>query len=417
MSGEFNLADVFNGVDKGWVKMLTSPSMMVPLSRAFSALALEDHSAITPPINEVFNFARFTPYDGVRVIIVGQDPYSQRGDAHGLAFSSRSAKVPASLRNIYACLLAQGIIKEVPTTSGLEYWARQGVLLLNAALTTRIGVTNAHAKIWSGITSSIISSITRERAGIQQPIVFLWGVAAQRLARFVSPGARVLVWGHPSPLAQASSAPAEKFVACDHFATANTYLAPAARIDWEVTPRNIVFTDGACSKNGAGILARAGYAAYFAEGPLARGVGYAVYGRVAEAVVAGVTIYGTSQRGEGLGIICALEEMVAGGWKASGVNILVTDSKFWKQMIEDYMPNWEKKGLDFMNKKNGDLTTRMYAAVKTLEGRLTIVHVASHGKDASAPASHVRGNGIADTYAVMGREMAVVEVVKVVGVA
>ena len=134
-------------------------------------------------------------------------------------------------------------------------------------------------------------------------------------------------------------------------------------------------------------------------------------------MVGGVTVYGTSQRGEGLGIIYALEEMVAGGWKAGGVNTLVTDSKFWKQMIEEYMPRWEARGLDFSEKKNGDLTTRMYAAVKALGGRLVVVHVASHGKDAAAPACHVRGNGVADSYAVMGRGLVGFEVVTVEGVA
>jgi ribonuclease HI len=115
--------------------------------------------------------------------------------------------------------------------------------------------------------------------------------------------------------------------------------------------------------------------------------------------------YGTNQRGEGLGIIVGLESVLQTKTKTKTKTTIVTDSMFWKDMIETYMPKWEMIGKDFKSKKNHDLTVRLYDAVKCVQelGELEIIHVASHDKDPNAPVEHIIGNRVADEYANKGK--------------
>ena len=357
---------MLHGVDKKWIEVLTSKKIIALLSKALNDLSEtgEDMSQITPPPNQIFNFARATPYGTIKVVILGQDPYPKKGDAHGLSFSSKSSKIPASLRNIYKCLEEQKIIKTKPTTADLSYWATQGVLLLNASLTTYIGKANAHANIWKEFTDELIRYISYDAAsGPGNSLVFmLWGNFAQSKAELINPACTTYKWIHPSPLAQGSASDKDKFINCDHFAKANRLLFDVMKlkqIDWDPSPSHVIYTDGACSNNGKGIFSSAGYATYFAKGPLA---GTVKYGKVAPTVLNGVMTYGTNQRGEGIGIILGLEAVIECKIKTN--TTIVTDSNFWKDMIEDYMPNWERKGVKFESKKNHDLTIRMYSGKK-----------------------------------------------------
>lgn len=403
---KFNISQMFEGVDKKWVNVLTSRTLMPLLGSALDKLSQLDTKTIAPPPNQIFNFAKVTPYDTVKVVIIGQDPYPKKGEAHGIAFSSLSNKIPASLKNIYNCLYDQKIIDKMPTTSNLTHWANQGVLLLNASLTTQIGKTNAHVSIWKDFTDELIKFISSDPSCGPCPSLsfMLWGNFAQQKKRIIDEDCIIYEWLHPSPLAQNVAAD-EKFIRCDHFTKINRVLVDELNmlpIDWNPSPSHIVFTDGACSNNGKGIFSSAGYSAYFSRGPLSKKI---YYGKVPPAIVDGKMIYGTNQRGEGLGIIRAFENIIKLGLTSN--TTLVTDSNFWKDMIETYMPTWERKGINFKTKKNSDLTLRLHELSKQVIalGHLTIIHIASHDKDPSAPAEYIKGNAIADKYACIAKDL------------
>ncbi len=169
-----------------------------------------------------------TPFDKVRVVILGQDPYHGEGQAHGLCFSVQpGVRTPPSLRNIYKELRSDLGIE--PREHGfLEHWAEQGVLLLNSVLTVEMGRAGSHAKRgWEQFTDAIIHAVNVKA----EPVVFmLWGAYAQKKAAFVDETRHlVLTAAHPSPLSARSG-----FFGCRHFSKANAFLEARglASIDW-----------------------------------------------------------------------------------------------------------------------------------------------------------------------------------------
>lgn len=170
-----------------------------------------------------------TPFDAVRVVIVGQDPYHGAGQAHGLAFSvPDGVRVPPSLRNIHAELTRE--FGAAPRSGNLEAWANQGVLLLNAVLTVEDGQPGSHAQHgWERLTSTLLATL----GGDPRPRVYLlWGAHAQRLAPLIAQHHLVLTANHPSPLS--ARRPPQPFIGCGHFRGANEFLAMAGAhtIDW-----------------------------------------------------------------------------------------------------------------------------------------------------------------------------------------
>lgn len=194
-------------------------------------------SEIFPARADWFRALELTPPDAVRVVILGQDPYHGPGQAHGLSFSVRDdVRIPPSLRNIYKELEADlGI---APARHGLlDAWAAQGVLLLNAVLTVRMGAAASHQKRgWERFTDAVIRVV----AASPDPTVFvLWGAHAQKKAAFVedvTQGGRHLVLkaAHPSPLSAYAG-----FFGSRPFSAANTFLVAHGRgaIDWALPPR------------------------------------------------------------------------------------------------------------------------------------------------------------------------------------
>lgn len=161
----------------------------------------QEHT-IYPPAPDVFNALRFTPLSGVKVLILGQDPYHRPGQAHGLSFSVRpGVPVPPSLRNIYKELQSD-VPGFVPPKHGyLRSWAEQGVLLLNAVLTVREGQANSHqGKGWEQLTDAIIRAVNAK----EERVVFvLWGAYARKKKKLITGGQHVVIEsGHPSPLSE-----------------------------------------------------------------------------------------------------------------------------------------------------------------------------------------------------------------------
>ncbi|MCL2048895.1 MAG: uracil-DNA glycosylase [Defluviitaleaceae bacterium] len=171
---------------------------------------------IYPHMDNIFNALRLTPYEKVRAVIVGQDPYINAGEAHGLSFSVQCAKIPPSLANIFKEIQAD-IGAEIPTNGNLQRWAEQGVLLLNNVLTVRAGQSRSHAKKgWEQFTDAVLGLLDRR----ETPIAFLlWGKDAQTKGRVLTNRQHLILQAaHPSPLAGG------RFFGCRHFSKANEFL-------------------------------------------------------------------------------------------------------------------------------------------------------------------------------------------------
>ena len=185
---------------------------------------------IYPPGPQMFAALEATPFEDVKVVVLGQDPYHGPGQAHGLSFSvPPGVDVPPSLLNIFKEQERDlGIPR--PDHGCLLPWAKQGVLLLNAVLSVESGRAGAHqGKGWEGFTDHIVETLAREREGL---VFLLWGSYAQAKGKRIDTGRhRVLRAPHPSPLSAHRG-----FIGCGHFSAANDYLVRRghAPIDWSL---------------------------------------------------------------------------------------------------------------------------------------------------------------------------------------
>jgi uracil-DNA glycosylase len=188
------------------------------------------HYTIYPPRNEVYSALRITPYDEVNVVILGQDPYHDANQAHGLAFSVRpGVRPPPSLVNIFKELY-DDIGCRIPNNGSLVPWAMQGVLLLNAVLTVRAHSPNSHkGRGWEKFTDAVIKQVAMK----DHPVVFvLWGGNAQRKIKLIDTEQHTIVQSaHPSPLSAKNG-----FFGSRPFSQINRALGAAdkAAIDWQI---------------------------------------------------------------------------------------------------------------------------------------------------------------------------------------
>jgi uracil-DNA glycosylase len=183
---------------------------------------------VFPPPTLVFNALELCPFEQVKVVILGQDPYHGAGQAHGLSFSVPDGiKIPPSLKNIYK-EIASDLGKEIPTSGNLEPWTKQGVLLLNATLTVEAGKPGSHQKLgWETFTDTIIKKISDER---ERVVFLLWGNYAQAKKSLIDEDKHfILEAPHPSPFSAHSG-----FFGCKHFSQTNEYLKTHNfhAIDW-----------------------------------------------------------------------------------------------------------------------------------------------------------------------------------------
>lgn len=172
-----------------------------------------------PPAGLIFNAFDACPFDQVRVVILGQDPYHDVGQAHGLCFSvNEGVKIPPSLENIYK-ELQRDLGITIPSSGNLLRWAQQGVLLLNATLTVEAHKAGSHQnKGWEEFTDAAIDALNRNREHI---VFMLWGSYAQKKGQFIDRRRHlVLTAPHPSPLSAYRG-----FIGCGHFSEANRYLS------------------------------------------------------------------------------------------------------------------------------------------------------------------------------------------------
>ena len=196
---------------------------------AFLKKEKAEGKVIYPPGSLIFNAFDMTPFDAVKVVILGQDPYHNPGEAMGLSFSvPKEAKRPPSLLNIYKALnIDLGLT--IPQHGDLTAWANQGVFLLNAMLTVEKNIAGSHQKIgWQFFTDAVIRKLSQERENI---VFMLWGNFARKKKELIDTEKHlVLEFVHPSPLAGNS------FSTCRHFSIANNYLKAHGKeaIDWQI---------------------------------------------------------------------------------------------------------------------------------------------------------------------------------------
>lgn len=198
--------------------------------RQFLVQQKQAGKVIYPKGEEYFNAFNLTPFDQVKVVIIGQDPYHGPGQAHGLCFSvQQGVAFPPSLQNIFKEIHAD-LGLPIPRNGCLTHWAEQGVLLLNAVLTVEQSKAAAHqGKGWEQFTDAAIKELNDQREGI---VFLLWGSYAQKKGQIIDPKKHcVLKAPHPSPLSAHRG-----FFGCRHFSKANQYLESIGQtpIDWTV---------------------------------------------------------------------------------------------------------------------------------------------------------------------------------------
>lgn len=186
---------------------------------------------IYPPAHDVFNAFRYTEFNRVKVVIIGQDPYHNVGQAHGLAFSvQQGVEIPPSLKNIYKELASDIDGFQIPTHGCLKKWADEGVLLLNTVLTVKAHLAHSHKDIgWETFTDKVIEVLNQHRENL---VFLLWGNPAQKKGSKIDTARHlVLKAAHPSPLSAHRG-----FFGCRHFSQTNQYLKDKgiSPIDWQV---------------------------------------------------------------------------------------------------------------------------------------------------------------------------------------
>lgn len=218
-------------IENKWYEVLKNEFESPYFANIKSFLIEEKRQHIVyPPAKLIFNAFNLTPFDKVKVVILGQDPYHNVGQAHGLAFSvPDNIQKPPSLLNIFK-ELKNDLNIEIPTTGNLEKWAKEGVLLLNASLTVRANNAASHAKIgWQQFTDAAIQALSDKKENL---VFILWGNYAIAKEKLIDSSKHlILKTVHPSPLSASRG-----FFGCNHFSKTNEYLINKGinPIDWRI---------------------------------------------------------------------------------------------------------------------------------------------------------------------------------------
>ena len=219
-------------IDNKWLNKLTPLLDSKEMDNIFAELSIRKKTTkIFPNQEDIFNAFKL-PFDNIRVVILGQDPYHNDGDANGYAFATNNKKCPPSLRNIFKEIeddVYNGLdLNRNPKDFTLKSWVKQGVLLLNTALTVEEGKPGSHTHLWTKFTIEVIKILSKETTAL---VFMLWGKKAQLYKTYIDENFHyVLEAAHPSPLAGGS------FFGCKHFSEANKIIkgvnGPEFMIEW-----------------------------------------------------------------------------------------------------------------------------------------------------------------------------------------
>lgn len=218
-------------IEEGWYKVLKEEFESSYFAALKEQLIQEKRQYIVyPPGSLIFNAFNLTPFDKVKVVILGQDPYHNPGQAHGLAFSVPNGIMPPpSLQNIFK-EMQDDLGLPIPQSGNLEKWAKEGVLLLNASLTVRANMAASHSRLgWTQFTDAAIKALSREKEHL---VFILWGNYAIAKEQLIDSSKHlILKTVHPSPLSASRG-----FFGCHHFSKTNEYLINNGikPIDWNL---------------------------------------------------------------------------------------------------------------------------------------------------------------------------------------
>lgn len=417
-----SLNTILLGVRPGWLDLFDMDLLKNALRLVNKNVGAAGTSPVPELIFEPFRYANPEQQIGV---IMGQDPYPSPVDAQGLCFSAhRSAEFPKSLKSIVACLVRAGLSDGIDSPD-LRPWAAQGILMINASFTTKVGARNGHKTIWKVFRADLFSKFCKLRSSLLHPTHYLlWGGDADTacsltIARqaMVAPGKHIVHrWTHPSPLSDNKCPPNMRFINCPHFEEMNAQRASdgLAPVVWETQAAVIGFTDGACTKNGQP-NARASFAVYIAGGAFGRThikgiVRPYEYALVDEANpelgirTCEVAVIPTNNRGELLAIIYCLLAVLRG--RALGSFELCSDSFNSVMTLKEWYANRLAKGTE-NELKNPDLVRiaiALQARLKkqTASSVLTFCKAHQPRPPATAPARERyiwAGNDLADKLA------------------
>lgn len=217
-----------------WLKVLDNELQKPYINELKSFLLDEKQKGFIsyPESKDIFNAFNYTPFDQVKVVIIGQDPYHGQGQAHGLSFSvQKGVTIPPSLKNIYKELANEFIDYKIPNHGDLTTWADQGVLLLNATLTVRAQEPGSHQKHgWETFTDYVITELSKQREGL---VFILWGKFAQQKESLINTGRHhILKSAHPSPFSAYNG-----FFGSKPFSKTNEFLIRQGSkpINWQIT--------------------------------------------------------------------------------------------------------------------------------------------------------------------------------------
>lgn len=216
-------------IEASW-KQVLSEEFREPYFETLTHFVRNEYQSDTvyPPAKSIFQAFTLTPFDEVKVVILGQDPYHGPNQANGLAFSvGDKVKIPPSLVNIYKEIKTD-LGKAIPITGNLERWAKQGVLLLNATLTVSAHQAGSHQhRGWEQFTDAVIKTLSQQKENL---VFMLWGSYAQRKGQVIDASKHLILTApHPSPLSAYAG-----FFGCSHFSKCNTFLELNGKepIDW-----------------------------------------------------------------------------------------------------------------------------------------------------------------------------------------
>jgi len=220
-------------LEPSWLNVL-GQEFEKPYMKTLKSFLLEEKQkgfSVYPKGADIFNAFNHTPFENVKVVILGQDPYHGTGQAHGLSFSvQKGMVVPPSLKNMYKELAEEFKDFKIPTHGNLTTWADQGVLLLNATLTVRAHEAGSHQnKGWEIFTDKVIAELSSQRTGL---VFLLWGRYAQQKESLIDTSKHhVLKAAHPSPFSAYNG-----FFGSGHFSKANAFLTAQGlgEIDWGI---------------------------------------------------------------------------------------------------------------------------------------------------------------------------------------
>ena len=360
---------IFKRVHPEWIKIMKPYKLTL-----YKILKELEDQDITPSLEDILNAFSFNPLH-TKVVIIGQDPYPKKGDACGLSFSTNATTTPKSLQNIFKCLNRLGYNTQ---SNDLTSWSLQGVLLLNTALTTIIGKTDAHTSIWHPFIKDIIKDLTT-KVTTHSIHFLLWGNHAQSFESCITGKHIIKKWTHPSPLS------GHDFTTCNHF-------DDLKNINWD-TPSTInIYTDGASI-----LQKKASFAVYIPDVLKLHGLvdekKFIITTSQDTKYLPMITIdedtytEPTSQRGEYLAMCYAL-------WLKHFLNLrhitIITDSANTKGLLTE----WTKKTEKYKNPDLVHIMRELYGTGKDIE----IEHIYSHGRE-NKKIQYIKGNDVVDKLA------------------